>query len=73
MRTIEAEATVTAERTLIVPLPVELPPGKHRVVVVIEEKPIGKRKRSPLKLSAYPVSLVDEELTFRREDLYGGR
>ncbi len=71
MRTIEANATITVEQTLIVPLPLHLPPGQHRVVVVIGEKLISRRKRSPLKFSAYPVGQVSEAITFRREDLYG--
>jgi len=71
MKTIEITATVTAERTLIVPLPLDLSPGEHRIVVVIDEKPIASHRGQPLRLSAYPVGLVTENMTFRREDLYG--
>jgi hypothetical protein len=73
MKAAETNATVTDERTQIVSLPIDLPPGEHRVVVVIEENPIVQREDLPLDLTAYPVGLVDEKLTFRREDLYGGR
>ena len=73
MRTIEANATVTPEGTLIVPLPDDLPPGQHRVVVVIEEKPLPRRRRSWPKMTTYPVGLLDDQMTLRREHLYGDR
>jgi len=73
MRTIEADATVTAERTLVVPLPDDLSPGQHRVVIVIEEKPLPRRRRSWPKMTTYPIGLLDDQVTFRREDLYGDR
>jgi hypothetical protein len=73
MRTIEANATVTTERTLIVPLPDDLPLGQHRVVVVIEEKPLPKRMRSWPKMTTYPIGLLDDQMTFQREHLYGDR
>jgi hypothetical protein len=37
MRTIETQATITEDGTLIVPVPRDLAPGPHRVVVVIDE------------------------------------
>jgi hypothetical protein len=37
MRTIETQATITEEGTLIVPVPRDLAPGPRRVVVVIDE------------------------------------
>lgn len=30
----------------------------------------GKREREPLRFSAYPVGLIADDFTFRREDLY---
>ncbi|MBR8834929.1 MAG: hypothetical protein DSM106950_13055 [Stigonema ocellatum SAG 48.90 = DSM 106950] len=78
MKTIETIATVTVDGKIILQLP-QLPPGilagEHQVVVVIDEKPLGKKtqteeKRSRLKFSAYPIGLVSESITFRREDLY---
>jgi hypothetical protein len=70
MRTIEATATVTPDRTLTVMVPPDIPPGKHRVVLVIDDQPAAQEKRPPLKFSAYPVGLVSDSMTFRREDLY---
>jgi hypothetical protein len=37
MRTIETQATITEEGTLIVPVPRDLAPGTHRIVLVIDE------------------------------------
>ena len=31
------------------------------------------RNETPLRFSAYPVGQVNENMTFRREDLYGDR
>ncbi|KOP23487.1 hypothetical protein AMR41_26015 [Hapalosiphon sp. MRB220] len=70
MKTITTIGTVTADGKLTVQLPPDIPVGEHQVVVVIDEKPVTKEKRSPLKFSAYPVGLVSQSLTFRREDLY---
>jgi hypothetical protein len=71
MKTIETTVLVTPEGTVTLQLPADIPPGEHRIVVVIDEQPIRKKKQPPLKFSAYPVGLVAEDMTFRREDLYG--
>ena len=75
MKTIETIATVTADGKITLQLPADIPPGEHQVVVIIDEKPLvekaqTKEKLPPLKFSAYPVGLVSENVTFRREDLY---
>jgi hypothetical protein len=70
MRTIETTVTVGADRKLSVQLPEEVPPGTHRVVLVIETAGAPEPARSPLTFSAYPVGLASDEFTFRREDLY---
>jgi hypothetical protein len=72
MKTIETIATVTADGKITVQLPVDISSGEYRVVVVIDEKPLFEieEKQLPLKFSAYPVGLVSENITFRREDLY---
>jgi hypothetical protein len=70
MRTIETTAEVTPEHTLTIQLPADIPPGPHRVVLVIES---GERK-VPLPWKdwkPHDVGLVDPNFTFRREDLYG--
>jgi hypothetical protein len=70
MRTIETTVTVGADRTLSVQLPEDVPPGTHRVVLVIETAAAPEAARAPLTFSAYPVGLASDEFTFRREDLY---
>jgi hypothetical protein len=70
MRTVETTVTVMAGGALTLQVPVDIPPGEHQAVLVIDERPIPKKKRPPLKFSAYPVGLVSENFTFRREDLY---
>ncbi|WP_414570321.1 hypothetical protein [Nostoc sp. CCY 9925] len=75
MKAIETIATVTKDGKITAQLPLDIPEGEHQVVIVIDEKPLAKQeqnkqKKAPLKFSAYPVGLVSESLTFRREDLY---
>ena len=71
MKTIETTVLVTPEGTVTLQLPEDIPPGEHRIVVVIDEQPIVREKRPPLKFSAYPVGLVVDAVTLRREYLYG--
>ncbi|GAB1541839.1 hypothetical protein NUACC21_45120 [Scytonema sp. NUACC21] len=40
MRSIETIANVSPDGTLTVQLPYDVPPGNHRVVVVIDETPV---------------------------------
>ncbi|MDZ8087588.1 MAG: hypothetical protein RMY16_18785 [Nostoc sp. DedQUE12b] len=74
MKSIQTIATVTKDGKITAQLPLDIPEGEHQVVIVIDEKPLAeeenKQKKAPLKFSAYPVGLVSESLTFRREDLY---
>ena len=75
MKTIKTIATVTKDGKITAHLPLNIPEGEHEVVIVIDETSLAqkqekKEKKAPLKFSAYPVGLVSESLTFRREDLY---
>lgn len=70
MLTIETEAVITAEGRLTLEVPPGIPPGRHRVVVVIEEQPLAADKGS---LADFPVDDVGpwpENLSLRREDMY---
>jgi hypothetical protein len=71
MRTIETTADVGTDGKLIVQLPSDVPPGPHRVVVVVEEQASERPKREPLTFSKHDLTLIDPSFTFRREDLYG--
>jgi hypothetical protein len=70
MKTIEMTASVGPDRKIIVQLPPDISTGEHRVVLVIDENLATEQKRPPLQLATYPVGLVSDTLTFRREDLY---
>lgn len=78
MIAIQLKGTVQRDGTLVVKLPATVSPGVHEVVVVLPfdaqyEEP-GKQASSEtakLDLTAYPVGLVDNTFTFRRETLYG--
>ncbi|OUL33276.1 hypothetical protein [Nostoc sp. 106C] len=75
MRSIETIATVTKDGKITLQLLLDIPEGEHKVVIVIDETPVTEKikrteKRLPLKFSAYPVGLVSENITFRREDIY---
>ena len=71
MKTIETTILVTPDGTVTLPGPADVPPGEHRIVVIIDEQPIMKGKRPPLKFSAYPVRLVVDDVMLRREYLCG--
>lgn len=70
MKTIQTIATVTENGKLIVQIPVDIAPGKHQIVLVIDETPVEQQKHSELKFSDYPVGVRSAHFTFRREDLY---
>jgi len=75
MKAIETIATVTKDGQITLQLPQDIPEGKHKVIIVIDEQPLSeksesKEKRLPLKFSAYPVGLISENMTLRREDIY---
>ncbi len=70
MRTVEMKAVIGPDRKIVVQLPPDISPGEHQLVIVIEEQPVVEKERSPLQFSAYPVGLVSDTFTFRREDIY---
>ena len=71
MRTIETTVRVGADRHVVLELPADVSEGLHQVIVIVLDQ--GPRKASPsaLRFSLYPVGLISEQTTFRREDLYG--
>jgi hypothetical protein len=71
MRTVETVATVTPEGTLTVQVPPDVPPGAHRVVVVIEEEPAWGEKTPPFDFPVDDWGPWPEGLSLRREDMYG--
>jgi hypothetical protein len=71
MRTLEATARVTPDHKLIVEMevPQDVPPGNHRVVVVLDEQPTAAPS-PPLQLPLIQVDAWPADLSLRREDLY---
>jgi hypothetical protein len=72
MTTIETTASVTPDHRLVVDTtaPADLPPGEHRVVVLVDAQATRTLAREPLKFSNYPVGPVSSDITFSREQLY---
>ena len=70
MRTIETTATVLEDGTLTARVPPDIPAGEHRVALVIEENPLSKA-RPPLDLPVHYFGPWPENLSLRREDMYG--
>lgn len=71
MKTIETTATVSAEGTLTVRVPSDIPPGEHRVVLVIEEQPSPVEHRPPLDFPVDDWGPWPEGLSLSRKDIYG--
>ncbi len=76
MKTIETIVTVTVDGKIIVQLPPDIPVGEHKVVLVIDEKPLpekplSKEKRLPLNFPVDNYGSWPENLSLRREDMYG--
>ncbi len=76
MKTIQTIATVTADGKITLQLSADIPAGEHQVVVVIDEKPlqelpVSKQKRPPLDFPVIHVDSWSENLSLRREDMYG--
>ena len=46
MRRIETIATVTDDGTLMIPVPADVTPGAHAVIVEIDERPIALEHRT---------------------------
>ena len=70
MRTIETTATVDPDGTLTARVPPEIPPGQHRVVLVIEEQPERKEEVPPFDFPVHDLGPWPEGLSLRREDMY---
>jgi hypothetical protein len=71
MRALTATAVVSADHTLTVALPSDIPPGPRTVVIVLDEPTSPRRPGAALALAPHPVGPADPACTYRREDLYG--
>jgi hypothetical protein len=72
MRTLELIGQVEPDGRLTLQLPADIPPGAHRIVLVIDDRP--GTPPAPVSLDDFPVDDYGpwpEGLSLRREDLYG--
>jgi len=72
MRTLELIGQVERDGRLIVQLPLDIPPGEHQIVIVIDERPLTPSESRDL--DDFPVDDYGpwpEGLSLRREDMYG--
>jgi hypothetical protein len=74
MKTIEMEIEITGSGEINVPVPSGIRPGKHAVLVIVDER---ECEPTPSRLMVdFPVDSVGtwpSGLSLRREDLYGDR
>ena len=52
-------------------IPPSILPGKHRVVIVIEEEPASRQKKGTLKFPVDHYGPWPGNLSLRREEMYG--
>lgn len=69
MKNIELEVIVTEEGKLIADVPSDVPAGKHRIVMTIDEEP-AQQEREPLQFIVIDAGPWPEDFSLRREDLY---
>lgn len=76
MKTIETEVIVSQDGRgrIELKLSPDVPPGRHRAVVVLDEQPASPAPRVERSLADFPVHDVGpwpDNLSLRRADLYG--
>ncbi len=77
MITIEGIATILPDGTITVQAEtaLDLPPGEHRIVMVIEQSladaQLVPKKKSILDVPVIHVGSWPDNLSLRREDMYG--
>ena len=74
MRSINTTVTVAEDGTITVNVPSDMPAGRHRAVLIIEDDATnganGRTQEKTLEWSSYPIGLASDDVSFRREDLY---
>jgi hypothetical protein len=74
MKSMQTTATVSVDGKLTVQLPPSIPPGEHRVLLVIDDgarPPKARIPKPPLALDVLRWEAWPADSTFRREDIYG--
>lgn len=73
MVTIETIATVSNNGILAVEVPREISPGKHKIVVIIEEQVQKLAGKIDKKFPTHDIGPWPHSLSLHREDLYNDR
>ncbi len=74
MKSIQTTATVSVDGKLVVQFPQSIPPGEHRVLLVIDDGAAPSNvqiSKPPLALNVLRSEAWPADSTFRREDIYG--
>lgn len=71
MKTIETKATVSEDGTLTAKVPLDVKPGEHRMMILIDEQANTDRKRLDLQFPVDHYGFWPSGLSLRREDMYG--
>jgi hypothetical protein len=71
MRAVSTTAVVRPDHTLVVQLPADIPAGTHEIVIVLQDQPAQQTALLAKWPAPHDVGLVDPNMTFRREDIYG--
>jgi hypothetical protein len=72
MKTIQTNAHIKQPGRLILDIPEDIPLGKHKIVVVIDEKTEPEKKKSLLGLwKEYGCSPGSEEIEEMRKEVWG--
>jgi len=72
MKALQTTAIVTPEHRLVVDVPADVPSGRHRVVVVLEDLPAdGPAPANWSELAISSSRWPEGGVSLSREDLYG--
>lgn len=71
MKTVETQATISEDGTLTAKVPSDIKPGEHRTVILIDESQKTDTKRLPLQFPVDHYGSWSQDLSLRREDMYG--
>ena len=74
MITIEAKVIVAEDGKIAleeVNAPPQVKPGEHEAIIVIDGQVVGAKQRMPITFSAHDIGSWPDNLSLRREDIYG--
>jgi len=70
MRIIEFKSNITKKKELKIPIPADIKPGYHKIVVVIDEILSENKTKKNLRLPVDSVGEWPESLSLSRNDFY---